>query len=205
MSKAAAAALVRNDVCAELRRENRRLRAELAALEQLREAAYRDPLTGLRNRRYFDERLAEELARLARSDERGGSLLVVDLDGFKAINDRHGHAAGDVVLCEVATVLEATLRLEDLCCRTGGDEFMIVLPDAATDGARRAAGRVRDALARRNLAAALSVSASVGAASWPDDGRDAATLVGVADAAMYADKQRAHPPRRSTRPRLRLV
>lgn len=205
MSKAAVVRFAGRAALSELRRENRRLRATRDELRLLRDAAYRDPLTGLRNRRHFDERLAEELARVARNDERRGSMLVVDLNGFKAINDRHGHAAGDLVLCEVATVLEATLRLEDLCCRTGGDEFMIILPDTERDGARRAADRVREALARRNLIAALPVGAAVGASTWPDDGVAGAAVIAVADAAMYADKQRSQATRRATRPRLRLV
>lgn len=180
-------------VLARLRRENRQLRATLEELKQLREAAHRDPLTGLRNRRLLDERLKEELGRLGRTPDRAGSLLILDVNHFKSINDRYGHLAGDNVLRQLASLLTATLRLEDLCCRTGGDEFAILLPETPADGALRAADRIRAALRLRNTMATITFDAAIGQATWPDDGCDPTSVRKAADAAMYSSKAMPKP------------
>ena len=113
-----------------LARENAQLRREIARLEVYRAMAYRDPLTGLWNRRYFEDRLQEELSRSRRAGpQRRFSLMAIDLDDFKAVNDAHGHAGGDAVLKEVGEFLIAHLRNHDIACRTGGDEFTVILPD----------------------------------------------------------------------------
>lgn len=190
---------VEDAAVAELRRENRRLRAQLIELRALREVAHRDPLTGLHNRRSCEQRLCEELARSVESSAGRGALLLVDLTGFKAVNDRFGHAAGDVVLCEIATVLEAASRLNDLCCRVGGDEFVILLPGASPDDARHAAERVRAGIRNRNLVASCPIHAAIGDASWPKDGTGVAAVIAAADSSMYADKHRSQAPVRTTR------
>ena len=180
-----------------LKSENAELRQEVAELRVLREAAYRDPVTGLRNRRYFEERLTEELARLARYPEKTGSVLVVDLDDFKAVNDTYGHLAGDQILREAAALMSQTLRLEDVCCRFGGDEFAVILPETAGGAAICVIDRIMSAQALRNATTSLPLFLSIGAASWPADGRDAASLVTAADQTMYTQKvegKRARTP-----------
>lgn len=190
-----------------LRKQNQTLRREVRDLRLLKEAAYRDPVTGLRNRRYFEERLAEEMGRLSRNPEREGALLLVDVDDFKGINDQHGHAAGDQVLREVAGLLEQTLRLEDVCCRFGGDEFAVILPETPEAGVERVLCRVQDAVSARNVGAGLAVHLAVGVSLWPVAGCDAESLLGAADRNMYLRKRegkRARTPFPSP-PRLTLV
>lgn len=165
----------------------RALEAATAELETLRSLAYRDPLTGLHNRRAFEQRLAEELSR-ARRTKRGFTVLVVDLDDFKLINDSRGHQTGDLVLCAVATALTSTFREHDVVCRTGGDEFMVILPDANRVDLGSALARLE-----RRLAIAddgFPVLASIGAASFPIDGTTCEGLVTHADHQMYECKRR---------------
>ncbi|MDX2023456.1 MAG: GGDEF domain-containing protein [Deltaproteobacteria bacterium] len=194
-----------------LKAENAALHEELVELRQLREAAYRDPVTGLRNRRYFEERLQEELGRLARYPDKTGSLLVVDLDDFKQINDTHGHLMGDQILREVAELMSQTLRLEDVCCRFGGDEFAVILPETSGDAVEHVVSRIMRALDERNLNTSLPLFLSVGAASWPEAGRDAGSLIEKADTSMYSRKREGKrartpvPPPLDAPPRLSLV
>jgi diguanylate cyclase (GGDEF)-like protein len=169
--------------------ENVRLTRELRELRQLRRLAERDPLTGLPNRRLWQERLTEELSRSRRGKRSPGSLLIVDMNDLKGLNDRLGHAAGDAALRETARILRATLRASDVCCRTGGDEFMILLPDTDAPGARLAMARLRAAVMRAGARRETPLSISVGAATWPADGDEAGVLIEAADRAMYAEKQ----------------
>lgn len=171
--------------------ENVRLTRELRDLRRLRRLAERDELTGLPNRRLCEERLSEELSRSRRGQGQPGSLLIVDMNDLKGVNDRHGHAAGDEALRETAEVLRGELRAADICCRTGGDEFMILLPDTDEVGARLVMARLRAAVIRASARrdAAVNISISVGAATWPTDGVHAAALIATADRAMYAQKR----------------
>ncbi len=161
------------------------------AHEQLRVQATTDPLTGLANRRLFEELLAARLEEAARYG-RPLAVLLLDLDGFKKINDTHGHAAGDAVLREVAGALRRSLRRSDLPARLAGDEFVALLPE--TDGRRALAlaERVCAEVAALEVAAGSAIirpSASVGAAST--DGQralDPAALLAEADGAAYAAK-----------------
>jgi diguanylate cyclase (GGDEF)-like protein len=166
------------------------LRWELEQLRVLRRLAHQDVLTGLPNRRLFEQRLMEELSRASRAVTGRGSLVVVDLDDFKHVNDEFGHNVGDVVLREVADVVRTALRAEDLCCRTGGDEFMILLPDTDAGGARMVMARLRAAAIRVGARRNVPISISLGSASWPVDGVRAGILVEKADRAMSLEKRR---------------
>lgn len=171
----------------ELRRQQQRLAdAESAA----RRAANRDSLTGLMNRRMFMEWLTVECS-LARRTGRPFALLFLDLDGFKPINDIHGHAVGDRALEHVANVMRATLRDSDGLARLGGDEFVVLMrglerPQAALDLSRRLIQWVNQPFFVDNVQ--LTVGLSVGIALCPDHGDQPDTLLQCADRAMYAAK-----------------
>jgi two-component system, cell cycle response regulator len=164
---------------------------ENARLHQIVERqALLDGLTGLANRRQAEEALAAELAR---SQRFGSPLAVVlaDLDDFKSVNDRYGHATGDAVLREFAKVLRTTVREIDLCARWGGEEFLLVLPGTDADGAEHVADRIRHTLARTPIETTgdspLYVTASFGVAAYPLV-TAADELVAAADAALYDAK-----------------
>jgi diguanylate cyclase (GGDEF)-like protein len=164
------------------------LRAENAQLRATSELAFRDSLTGLRNRRYLAQRLEEELGR-ARRGGACGSVLLLDVNDFKQVNDTHGHNAGDQVLCFVAELLEATMRSSDVCCRTGGDEFVVLLADTDERGAQVARRRLLEVLEEENRTRLLKVRLSVGSASWPTHGEGAEEVLHAADVAMYQHKR----------------
>ncbi len=159
-------------------------------LEELARLARRDPLTGVPNRRAFEEELAREVARAARS---GAPLSVValDLDRFKAVNDGHGHAAGDAVLGAVVERAAASLRAGDLLARTGGEELAAILPATDLEGAREAAERIRARIEAAPVQAAglaLRVTASLGCAQLAPD-EDGPALAARADARLYDAKR----------------
>jgi diguanylate cyclase (GGDEF)-like protein len=145
-----------------------------------------DALTGLLNRRALIERSAP----LFQSDENHESVVVLfaDLDGFKAVNDTHGHLVGDRVLAAVANRIAQTVRNEDLVARYGGDEFLLLLPCASDEGGELVAQRVREAIdeyARDNL---IDFSISIGMGKYPDHGDDLESVVKCVDKAMYHSK-----------------
>jgi len=184
---------------ARLSRENAALKREVARLEVYRAMAYRDPLTGLWNRRYFEERLNEELSRSQRAESsRRFSVMVLDLDDFKATNDRHGHPVGDTVLKDVGDFLITHLRHHDVACRTGGDEFSVLLPDLSAADCGHLIDRLQAALDGANAGRRIAISLSVGTASWPDAGDTVEALLTRADEAMYADKHRRRGTRKLT-------
>lgn len=162
------------------------------AEERIRQLAYHDALTELPNRTLYRDRLAQALA-LASREQRKVGLLLLDLDGFKPINDMHGHHAGDRVLREVAIRLLALVRESDTVARLGGDEFSIVL-SSITDraGAEETARRVNAVIDQPYVLAEARVSlgVSVGIAVFPDDGSDADKLGRIADERMYETKAR---------------
>jgi diguanylate cyclase (GGDEF)-like protein len=179
-----------------LEEQNARLRRSVARLRVYRTMAYRDPLTGLWNRRYFEARLKEEFSRAERAGiGRCFSVVIVDLNGFKDINDQYGHLVGDELLKWVGDFLTMRLRTHDVACRTGGDEFMLLLPDLSATDAVRVIGRVREELRQANLGRVVPVGLSIGSASWPEVSASCDTLLANADAAMYEDKraQKASP------------
>jgi len=153
-------------------------------IERLALSATTDPLTGLVNRRAFEQRLDD---RLAVQSAEPFSVIMLDVDGLKQVNDAHGHAAGDAVLKEVAAVLRSHVRQEDLVTRWGGDEFVLLLPGLDHLGAISLARRIGGTLRSADGSAAIPVS--MGSASFPADGLTAGLLLAAADHSMYVDKR----------------
>jgi diguanylate cyclase (GGDEF)-like protein len=166
------------------------LREELARRNvELEQLARTDVLTGLANRRHAVSTLEAHVSAAARH-HRQLSVVLLDIDRFKAVNDRLGHAAGDDVLCHVAAVLRRGLRTEDLAARWGGEEFLLVLPDVPGDSAAIAAERLREALGAEPLAVdgdSVIVTASFGWAEWVP-GETPESVIARADRALYAAK-----------------
>lgn len=166
-------------------------RALHAAQEELRHLAYYDALTGLASRRLFYDRLDQSLARCRRS----GAMLavmVMDLDGFKAINDRHGHEAGDAALRAAADRMKSEIRASDTLARLGGDEFVLLMDtDVTVEAAAQARERLQATFDEpfKVKGFALRLGASIGVAVHPLHGQDADALVRCADASMYAIKR----------------
>jgi diguanylate cyclase (GGDEF)-like protein len=153
---------------------------------ELREMAASDPLTGVGNYRRLHERLEYELLR-HRRDGATLSLLLVDLDRFKQVNERRGHAAGDDVLRRVATTLCEAVRSQDTVARQGGDEFAVLAPETDAEGAAMLAARIRDRLSRVQFAGD-TIGATVGWSVYPDDGHTAAELLARADEVLMTGK-----------------
>ena len=180
-SAAALAAMI------ELRRGTKALREQVHSLEAI---AYIDKMTGLFNRRYFDQALTKEIARARRSD-RPLCLVMADLDHFKTVNDHYGHAAGDIVLHELGKTLLQVARQSDVCARIGGEEFAVILPDTPPDHARMFAERLRKRFAERNIKIAktktISVTTSLGVSilGLADTAKE---LCARADHALYQAK-----------------
>jgi diguanylate cyclase (GGDEF)-like protein len=161
-------------VCAWASREQEHRQAELGRLSRT------DALTGSLNRRGFDERFDAELAS-ARRAESVLALVVLDLDGFKRVNDTYGHAAGDELLCWVVAELDDVVRPGDSIGRLGGDEFAVVLPGTDCDGAEAIATRMTGVLSRR-------IAVTSGISCFPEQGSDGEELYRVADAHLYEAK-----------------
>jgi diguanylate cyclase (GGDEF)-like protein len=169
---------------------NEMTRALRATHSQLEQMARTDELTGLFNRRHLDVALDAELAR-ARRDATPLGVLMLDLDHFKAFNDRFGHPEGDARLRAVADLLRGHLRPTDTVARYGGEEFMVLLPGSPREESVRIAERIRRRLGElRTEAANAFTTGSFGLATWPEDGATATELIAAADAALYEAKRR---------------
>ncbi|HXF78495.1 MAG TPA: GGDEF domain-containing protein [Usitatibacter sp.] len=163
---------------------------EREALRRIEYLAHFDTVTGLPNRALLADRLSQELARARRAGD-GFAVLLFDLDGFKAVNDTWGHAAGDRVLAAVAERARKCVRASDTVGRLGGDEFLAILPETASAGALGVAEKLREALKEPYPleGAAAHLSASIGIALYPAHGEDPESLRRAADAALYEAKR----------------
>ncbi len=166
--------------------------ANLRLREDLRAQALRDSLTGLFNRRYMEQALERELLRATRSGRTVG-VIMLDLDHLKAFNDNHGHEAGDTLLRALGAYLMTHVRAEDIACRYGGEEFVVILPEASPAMSRRRAEELLKGVQglQVNYRGQLlrGATASVGVAAFPEHGQTLADLLRAADAAMYAAKR----------------
>ena len=160
--------------------------SNLQLRDRLRTLSIRDPLTGLYNRRYLEETVQREVHRALRH-RTPLSVLMVDVDHFKAFNDNHGHQMADGVLRSVATTLSNNTRAEDVACRYGGEEFVLLLPDAAIADAASRADYLRQLVYDETE---QNVTVSIGVASFPTDGSTWEEVLKAADDAMYRAKAR---------------
>jgi diguanylate cyclase (GGDEF)-like protein/PAS domain S-box-containing protein len=180
----------------ELSRTNAQLQLSMTEIVQLqselREQAIRDPLTGLYNRRYLDETLGREMARSQR-EGKSLSVIMMDLDHFKKINDTYGHRVGDQFLKKVAEISVRYSRGSDISCRYGGEEFLLVMPGATAKSAFKRAEELRQACAEMLIPhenKELHVTISMGIATYPKHDKDADGLIAKADKAMYQSKRK---------------
>ncbi|MEX1172255.1 MAG: GAF domain-containing protein, partial [Chloroflexota bacterium] len=160
--------------------------------EDARKLADRDPLTGFYNHRFLHERLGEEVVRSQRG-RRPLSMLMLDMDDFKLVNDTFGHLFGDRVLTWTAELIRGSLRASDVPARYGGDEFAVILPDTGADDARVVAQRILEAFRDTPFVGEqrgpVPVTLSIGVATFPADGRTATELIAAADQALYGVKR----------------
>jgi diguanylate cyclase (GGDEF)-like protein/PAS domain S-box-containing protein len=167
--------------------------SNLAMRSRLQRQALQDGLTGLYNRRYLDETLPRELQRAERRKQQLG-LIMLDIDYFKAYNDTYGHDIGDLLLQAVGAFLMSSVRTEDIACRYGGEEFLLMLPGASQEEAQRRAEDIRHGIANLRVQAGKqslgAVTVSLGVASFPRHGSNADELVHQADLALYRAKAR---------------
>jgi diguanylate cyclase (GGDEF)-like protein len=155
--------------------------------------AVTDDLTKLYNSRYLNSYLGKELSRASRHNN-PLSLIFLDLDGFKKVNDRHGHLCGSRTLFEVGSIIKRSVREEEVVGRYGGDEFVVILPDTDATGAVLVAERIRQALKchpfLEELDLNVSITASLGVSCFPEHGSTPQDLIQKADQAMYSVKER---------------
>jgi diguanylate cyclase (GGDEF)-like protein len=165
--------------------------ANMRLREKLRLESIHDSLTGLYNRRYMDKCLQTEISRSKRHNFNFGVLLF-DIDHFKNLNDTYGHEAGDVVLRKLSDYLQQNVRSEDVLCRYGGEEFLIILPDISKNDLQKISERIQKEI-KKNIQVEyenhkLCITVSVGAANFPDNGQAATELLKAADEALYRAK-----------------
>lgn len=160
---------------------------EIFLYEIAEKRAYIDDLTGLYNYRYFKEALWREYKRSKRYNLRF-SIVFMDIDNLKYINDYYGHVTGDEVLKFVGNVLKYNKRAEDIACRYGGDEFVIILPETPIEGAKTFVERIRKIIKKEKLAEDIQISISFGIGEFPTDSQDPVELLDLVDKAMYKAK-----------------
>jgi len=167
--------------------------ANLNLRETLQEQSIRDPLTGLHNRRYLEDSLIRELARAKRKTQ-PLSIILLDIDHFKRVNDTFGHGAGDMVLRRLGLVLQAYVRESDIACRVGGEEFSVLLPEGPLQIATQRAEDIRKAVNELTLKHEEkdlgTVTVSAGVATFPDHGTTADALIRAADQVLYDAKHK---------------
>jgi diguanylate cyclase (GGDEF)-like protein/PAS domain S-box-containing protein len=178
----------------ELRSAYTCLQTQLTEVEklqiQLREQAIRDPLTGLFNRRYLEETLERELARAFRQQTLF-TIIMLDIDHFKKVNDLYGHKAGDLILKNLGEYLLSHTRTEDIACRYGGEEFVLILPGMSLESAYQRAEQFRisfQAFRVKYNENEFGVTLSLGIAAYPEHSTSVEELVAMADLALYAAK-----------------
>jgi len=182
--------------------ESGRRRDRSADEPEFRHQALHDDLTGLPNRRCLGQVLVRVIADAKRSGE-GASVVLIDLDHFKELNDSLGHSEGDAVLREAAMRFKRTLRKGDFLARVGGDEFCLLLPRTRPEEATSLAARLRSTLSERPLPlvdATVHLDATVGLSHCPSDGEEADALLRSADVAMYASKRHRNADPSRARP-----
>ncbi len=167
--------------------------ANLKLRETLRMQSIRDPLTGLFNRRYMEESIEREMSRVARGHA-SLSVAMLDIDHFKQFNDTFGHEAGDILLKELGALLESKLRAEDIACRYGGEEFLLIFPDASLQHAAKRSEEIREAVKRLRVdhhrRPIGNITVSVGVAAYPNHGLLSREIIRAADGALYVAKRR---------------
>jgi diguanylate cyclase len=187
--------------------------SNIALREKLRTQSLRDPLTGLYNRRYMEDAL-ERFLSLGSRNGSATSVIMLDLDNFKALNDQYGHAKGDAVLRDAAAQIVGALRPSDVTCRYGGEELMAILPDCGLEDAALKAEQIRARIAALSELHGCAISASFGVACMPESAGAASDILPQADAALYAaklaGKNRVHTaaprmPREGAGPRLAVT
>lgn len=161
--------------------------SNIALREKLRTQSLRDPLTGLFNRRYMEDALARFVS-LTERNSSPTSVLMLDLDNFKRLNDEHGHAKGDAVLRDVAAQIVGALQPSDVACRYGGEELMVILPDCSLEEALAKAEMLRCRIESLSENHGTPISASIGVANIPDASTAGSELVAAADKALYTAK-----------------
>jgi diguanylate cyclase (GGDEF)-like protein len=165
--------------------------ANLKLRQNLRDLSVRDPLTGLFNRRYLSESLGREMARSKRRDL-PLAVLAFDLDHFKNFNDTYGHPAGDAVLVAFARILQANSRSEDIACRQGGEEFVLIMPEMDAAVAMRRAVNLMSVMSTMDVMhegqLLPKLTTSIGLAVFPENGPDPKALLAQADQALYEAK-----------------
>jgi len=200
----------RRDAQAALEKANEQLQAQIRQIEalqvELSEQAIRDPLTGLFNRRYLKDTLEREIARAKRENLPIG-IMIMDIDEFKNVNDLYGHNAGDKMLQEMGELLKTNIRTEDIVCRYGGEEFVIVMPGASLGVAYERAELIRQKFEQMWVpyeGELLHATISLGVAAFPIHGTDGEDALIRADRALYQAKQagrnRVIPYRSGTKP-----
>jgi diguanylate cyclase (GGDEF)-like protein len=166
--------------------------ANLKLREAMRNLSIRDPLTGLFNRRYMEEALAQEQHRTKRNDAQL-AVIMIDIDHFKQFNDNFGHDGGDAVLRSLGEFLRKHVRGSDIACRYGGEEFILILSPSTAEGARQRAEKIREDATLLGVSHANqylgAITLSLGVAIFPDHAFEAAALVKAADVALYQAKR----------------